>query len=470
MQMQTNRSGHRRRPQFQPHAEVVEGRFLLSAIPFYPTNQLLTNPPGAQPIRPNTPVLPYGETNRKATFIDTTVHIQNGKHIVLGFQDYVGPYANLDAISGFIKIGSGGFIGDNAAIVSDPGSQAVDPTTSIIIGDNVYIGYNATVYGPSQIGGFGPNGKATEIGPGALIDGATIAPGDIVGALARIGPGVTVPTGIEVKPGVNITTNAEASDPTLGFVESIVSADQTTMVKLLANSKLLAQGYATLYQGQAATGVSPGVAVGPPDNGNLAIVSGAGFEPLYTLAESTSSGNLTTVQGATLAPSVSASTSAPTNSPSFIDPSGKQLLAQIPAFPARVTGETNFKFRANKAAHRLGHGNSIAADQGQPINISAITSTGNGVTINSPLGGALTIDPGLQVASGAVLLGGDSSTFTIGDQVTIGANSVVSQSSLGAGTVVGSHAYVFGSTLPAGTVVPNNAIIIANKPAGTVEW
>ena len=69
-----------------------------------------------------------------------------------------------------------------------------------------------------------------------------------------------------------------------------------------------------------------------------------------------------------------------------------------------------------------------------------------------------------------MILGGDSSTFTIGDQVTIGANSVVSQSSLGAGTVVGSHAYVFGSTLPAGTVVPNNAIIIANKPAGTVEW
>ena len=69
-----------------------------------------------------------------------------------------------------------------------------------------------------------------------------------------------------------------------------------------------------------------------------------------------------------------------------------------------------------------------------------------------------------------MLLGGDSSTFVIGDGVTLGANSVVSQSSLGAGTVVGSHAYVFGSTLPAGTVVPDNAIIIGNKPAGTVQW
>ena len=343
-------------------------------------------------------MLPYGEVNKKATFIDTTVHIQNGKHIVLGYQDYVGPYANLNAISGFIKIGSGGFIGDNSAIVSDPGSQAVNPTTSIMIGDNVYIGYNATVYGPSQIGGFGRNGKATEIGTGALIDGATIAPGEIVGALARVGPGVTVPGGLEVKPGVNITTDAEASDPTLGYVESIVLADQNTLGKLLANSKLLAQGYATLYQGQSATGVSPGVAVSPPDNGNLANVEGAGFEPLYTLAYSTSSGNLTTVQARhprseRLGLNVCADELALVHRPS-----GKQLMAQIPAFPARVTGEANFKFRAKQAANHLGRGNSIAADQGQPINISAITQTGTGVTINSPLGGALTIDPGLQAA------------------------------------------------------------------------
>ncbi len=441
---------------------------MLSAIPSYPN--LFTNPPGFPPVRPNTPVLPYGEANKKATFIDTTVHIQNGNHIAIGYQDYVAPYANLNAISGFIKIGSGGFIGSNAALVSDPGSQAVNPTTSVIIGDNVYVGYNATVYGPSQIGGFGPNGKATQIGTGALIDGATIAPGDIVGALARVGPGITVPTGLEVKPGVNITTETQASNPALGYVESLVLADQNTLVKLLANSKLLAQGYATLYQGQAATGVSPGVAVSPPDNGNLANVEGANFEPLFTLAYSTSSGNLTAVQGATLTPSVSASTSAPTNSPSFIDSSGKQLVAQLPAFPARVTGAANFKFRAKQAAHRLGRSNSIAADQGQPINVEAITSTDRGVTINSPLGGALNIDPGLHVGNGAVILGGDSSTFTIGAQVTIGANSVISQSSLGAGTVVGSHAYIFGSTLPTGSVVPNNAIIINNKPAGTVQW
>jgi carbonic anhydrase/acetyltransferase-like protein (isoleucine patch superfamily) len=450
----------------------MEGRFLLSStIPNYPTNKLLSNPPGFQPIRPNTPVLPYGIVNRKATFIDTTVHIINGKHIILGFQDYIGPYANLNATSGFIKMGSGGFVGDNAAIVSDPGSRAVNPTTSIVIGDNVYIGYNATIYGPSQIGGFGvPFGKATYIGPGALIDGATIGPGAIIGALARIGPGITIPGGIEVKPGVNITSEDQVTNPALGFVESVVPADQTIMVKSLTNSKLLAAGYATLYQGQSATGVSPGVAVNPPFNGNLANVEGANFEPLFQVAYPTVTGNLTTVQTATLTPTVSASTAAPTTTPSFRAPSGKQLEAQLADFPARVTGATNFFFRARKAAHRLGRSNSIAADQGQPINLDTIAGTGRGVTINSPLGGSLAIGQGLQAGNGAVLLGGDSARFTIGNNVSIGANSVVSQSSLGDGTVIGSHAYVFGSTLPAGTVVPDNAIIIGGKRAGTVQW
>jgi carbonic anhydrase/acetyltransferase-like protein (isoleucine patch superfamily) len=347
----------------------------------------------------------------------------------------------------------------------------VNPTTNVIIGDNVYISYNATVYGSSQIGGFGSTfGKATEIGPGALIDGATIGPGTIVGALARIGPGITVPGGVEVKPGVNITTDAEASNFALGDVEPLVSADVATLGKLLTNSKLLAQGYSSLFQGQSATGVSPGVAVGAPFNGTLANVEGANFEPLFSLAYPTTNGNLTTLQTSTLAPTITASTAAPTNSPTFIDPSGKQLKAQLQSFPARVTGVTNFEFRARKAAERLGRSNSIGADQGQPITLAQITSTGKGVTINSPLGGGLTVGPGLQVGSGTVVLGGDSSTFTFGANVTIGNNSVISQSSLGTGTTIGSHAYVFQSNLPAGTVVPDNAIIIGGKRAGTVQW
>jgi carbonic anhydrase/acetyltransferase-like protein (isoleucine patch superfamily) len=269
---------------------------------------------------------------------------------------------------------------------------------------------------------------------------------------------------------VNITSESQVTDTSLGFVESIVPADQATLVKSLTNSKLLAQGYATLYQGQAATGVSPGVAVSPPDNGSLAYVQGSNFEPLFSIAYPTTNGNLTTVQGVTLAPTISASTSAPTTSPSFIDPSLKQLQAQLIDFPARVTGGVKFEYRARKVAKHLGRSNSIDGDQGQPITITPALSTGRGVTIASPLGGSLTIDPNVQIGSGAVVLAGDSSSFLIGENVSIGANSVISQSSLGNGTVVGSHAYIFGSTLAPGTVVPNNAIIINNKPAGTVQW
>jgi carbonic anhydrase/acetyltransferase-like protein (isoleucine patch superfamily) len=431
----------------------MEGRFLLSTVPDVTPLQLATNPVGFSPVRPNTPVLPYGITNKKATFIDPTVHIANGKHTFIGYQTYVGPYANLDSTSGFIKIGNASFIGDNATIVSDPGSQATNPTTSILIGENVLISYNATVYGPSVIGGYGVNGKATQIGPGALIDGATIGPGAIIGALARVGPGVIVPGGIEVKAGANVTTSAEATDPALGKVEPLQSADQINLGKMLANSKSLAAGYATLYQGQSATGVTLGVATATagagPFNGNLSTIEGAGLEP--------GSASLS-IEPATA------------TSPAFPDHNGKLVQATLIGFPARVTGGARFLSRARHIAHHLGRGNAITADQGQPITVGSIARTGNGVTITSPLGGGLTIGQAFQAQHGVVLLGGDSTTYLIGDQVNIGTNAVVAQSSLGSGTVIGSHAYVFGSTLPANSVVPANAIIINNKPAGSVQW
>jgi carbonic anhydrase/acetyltransferase-like protein (isoleucine patch superfamily) len=431
----------------------MEERFLLSTIPDRSLRSLATNPVAFQAVRPNTPVLPFGVANRKATFIDPSAHIQNGKHTFIGVQTYVGPYANLNSTSGFIKIGNGSFIGDNAAIVSNPGLQARNPTTSILIGDNVLISYGAKVVGPSVIGGYLSNGKATEVGPNAFIDGAVIGPGAIVGALARVGPGVTVPGGMEVLPGANVTTNAEASDPALGKVVPVPSADQVNLGKALANSKLLAAGYATLYQGQSATGVNLGVATATasagPFNGNLAAVEGASLEPSSSV--------------------VSFAPTSPTG-PTFLTPKGGQVEGLLFNFTARVTGGANFKSRAGAVQHRLGRGNSIAADQGQPINIGSIAGTGSNVSVNSPTGGALTIGQNFRAGSNSVLLGGDTSTFTLGDNVSLGAGSVVSQSSLGSGTVVGARAYVSGSKLPANSVVPDGAIIINNQNKGTVQW
>jgi carbonic anhydrase/acetyltransferase-like protein (isoleucine patch superfamily) len=423
----------------------VEERLLLSTIPGTSPYQLHVNPPGTLAVRPNTPVLPFGIASKKATFIDPTVHILNGRHTVIGLQTYIGPYATLNSTSGFIKIGSGSFVGDNASIVSDRGSRARRPTTSILIGDNVLIGYGATVRGPSVIGGYGVNGKATEIGPNALIDGATIGPGAIVGALARVGPGVTVPSGVMVLPGSNVTTEAEATDPALGKVVIPIPSDELgNLVKSLTNSRALAAGYATLYQGNPATGINPGVAGASssagPFNGDLAAVSGANLEPTNKIG------------------------------PRFESPRGKLVPGLLSNFHARVTGKANFAVPPSQVENRLGRGNAIRADEGQTLNFGFIGRTGNNVTINAPNGGTVNVGRFFQAGDGAVLLGGPNVNSVLGDQVLLGAGSVVLRSSLGKGTIVGPRAYVADSNLPAGSVVPAGAIVIKNKTIGTIQW
>src|SRR5262249_48905573 len=121
----------------------------------------------------------------------------------------------------------------------------------------------------------------TYIGANAEIDGATIEPGAIVSPLARVGPGVTLPAGMLVLPGKNITTQAQASDPALGKVVPATPTDATRVTQALTSTKGLAAGYTILYQGNSATGVSPGVSQFTTGvfNGNLAVVRGAGLGP-----------------------------------------------------------------------------------------------------------------------------------------------------------------------------------------------
>ena len=101
--------------------------------------------------------------------------------------------------------------------------------------------------------------------------------------------------------------------------------------------------------------------------------------------------------------------------------------------PARVTGGTGLPSGPHDRA-QPGPGNSIRADQGQPITIGSIARTGNGVTINSPQGGQLTIGQNFVAGNAAVLLGGTSSVkAVIGDDVSIGNGAVVDRRSLGSG-------------------------------------
>jgi carbonic anhydrase/acetyltransferase-like protein (isoleucine patch superfamily) len=426
---------------FRPAAEPFEGRFLLSATAGLRQDGFF------HPIRPNTPVLPYGAPANVATFVDTTAHIFSADSVFVGFRTFIGPYSTLAGNRGFIKIGVNAAILDNAQILANP--QHVAGAPGIVIGNTSVIDIGATVQGPATVGSLLPGAAPTFVGANALIDGATIEPGAWVSPLARVGPGVTVPTGLQVLPGQNVTTEAEATNPSLGKVAKITSSQQAALKKLLSWSAQLATGYANLYQGNSATGPSIGTTTKGVFNGDLAAVEGSSQEP-------------GPANGAAFEPA--------TIAPTFPTPRGLLVPGQFPNFRARATGGVNFHSRVALVAHHLGRGNAIRGDGGQPINFAGSPVTSNNVSINAPFGNAVTIGSGLQAGAHAVLVADASSNLTIGNNVTIGPGAVVSGSKVGNHVTIGTRAFVSDSTLADGAVVPDGTIVIQNKVVGSVQW
>jgi carbonic anhydrase/acetyltransferase-like protein (isoleucine patch superfamily) len=444
--MKTPQTRLRRSVRITCTVERLDDRQLLSAGSM--VSSLLLDPVGYQAVRPNTPVMPFSTPSKKATFIDPTVHVENGNSVILGYQSFVAPYVTLDGRGGAIKIANGSDVLDNSSIAANPGHQHGRPV--ILIGDQVVIGFGATIQGPTTIGAVDAAAKPTSIGANAEIDGATIEPGAIVSPLARVGPGVTVPSAYRVLPGANVTTDAQASNPKLGMVVLVTSTDTSTVKQTLSENESLTVGYSQLYQGNSATGVSTGFvpAVTGVNNGNLSTVLGAGQEPGPPTAS--------------FEPSASA--------PHFLRPRGGLIGAVLNTFPARLTGNVEINMTARQTASHLGRANAFRADQGQPITIGSIAKTGSHVTINSPLGGTLAIGTSFRAGSGAVILGGPNVNARLGNSVTIGAGAVVDRTSLGSGSTVGKRAYLLNSSFPAGTVIPPRAIYINNKFGGYVQW
>jgi carbonic anhydrase/acetyltransferase-like protein (isoleucine patch superfamily) len=444
--MNVNKRPERRLLGVRCEIERLDGRALLSASAAI--SPLQKNPVGYQAIAPNTPIMPFATPAKKASFIDPTVSIVSGSSIVMGYQNFIGPYVTLNGAGGAIKIGNGSDVLDNASVVATAarGRQV----NEVLIGNSVVVGFGARVIGPASIGSYADASKPVSIGANAEIDGATIEPGAIVSPRARVGPGVTVPTGYMVLPGANVTTDAEASNPKLGMVAPVTAADLATIVKTLSENASLASGYTTLYQGSSATGASPGAnpKLSGINNGNLSTILGAGQEPGTAMAS--------------FEPSSS--------SPAFAAPHQGMPQAILSNFPARITGEVEINMRAWQAAFHLGRANAIRADQGQPIVIGSITRTGLHVTINSPLGGQLTIGQNFITGNRAVVLGGPGVNAVLGDNVSIGASAVVTQTSLGSNATVGAGAYLLNSKFPANTLIPAKAIYINNKFEGYVQW
>jgi carbonic anhydrase/acetyltransferase-like protein (isoleucine patch superfamily) len=444
--MKHTRKTRRRSLRTTIEVEHLDGRVVLSAAPTI--SPLLVDPVGYQAVHPNLPVMPFATPSKRASFVDPTVNIEHGDTVVLGYQDFIGPYVVLDGRGGAIKVGNGSDVLDNASIIANPAHDG--QATTIVIGDSVVVGFGAQIVGPSTIGAFYSASRPTSIGAGALVDGATIEPGAIVSPRARVGPGVTVPTGFRVLPGANVTTSIEASDPKLGKVVRVTASDISTLEKTLSENQSLAAGYTTLYQGNSATGASPGAnpVLSGVYNGDLATVLGAGYEP---------------------GPS-SASFEPAATAPSFLTPHQGLQPTPLSLFPGRITGEVKISMRIWQAAHHRGRANAIRADQGQPITIGSIAHTGLHVTINSPLGGTLTIGKDFRAGSGAVILSGPNVNAKIGDNVSIGSGAVVDRTSLGSGSSVGAGAYLLDSSFPANTAIPPGVIYVANKFEGYVEW
>ncbi len=442
------KSGQNRRKKRTLCVEVVESRLLMTASATT-VQSILYSPPGIALVRPNTPVVPYGVATSAVSFVDPSVGVSHGAHVVIGQRDYVGPFARLDARSGYIKVGNLSTILDNASIIANPTGKG---SSGVVIGQSTLIGYRATVLGPARIGAFGASVQVTSIGAGALIDGGNVEQGAIVGPLARVGPGVTIPSGMRVLPGKNVTTQAEASNPALGMVVAVTASDLTPIGTTLVNSATLAAGYTSVYQGSTGTGTPPGYDAGSgvpvPNNGNLSLILGSGPEPGTTVVA---------FEPVRQSPRFAASTTQP-------------FQGQFHQSPFRATGQVVFGQTAKQVAAAVGHHNAIRGDQGQPIRIASIKKTGNGVTITSPVGGQVAIGLNFQAGNGSVILGGTSGTSTIGDNVTIGSGAVVAGSSLGLGTTVGDRAYVANSTLAPGTIVPAGAIMINNVKQGSIQW
>ncbi len=464
----------RRRRDYRPASEIMEARTVLSGLVAPPVEFIhlgIYGTLGAQLARPNTPVAPYGAT-KDASFVDNSASIKNGHHIVVGTNDYIGPWATLDGRQGIILLGNSSTVQDNATLVANTGAGS--HTSGIIIGDNVYIAANATVLGPAVIGA-ARGGANTEIGPGAVVNQAIISAGAEVGALAYVGPGIQIPAGFAVKPGVFVTTEAQATDPTLGFVTKLTGTD-TILANALADSASLAAqtagstatpfvGYTWLYQGQAATGPSSLSSSATVFNGNLANVEGASPSPGFNF-KSTTTTTVTDPTGATVGTFTTAGTTTIASAtPKFTNPANGNVTGlAVPIYPGRIIGSVTFTAGPLVIKKTIGFHDSLRFDEDVAGSVGTPARLGRFVTIHPLRGGKITIGPGLRTGDDVFLTADANGNLSIGQSVTIGSGSVVNGSSLGDNVQIGPDSYIVDSTIPAGTSVPAGTFLVKNKP------
>jgi carbonic anhydrase/acetyltransferase-like protein (isoleucine patch superfamily) len=341
---------------------------------------------------------------------------------MIGTQDYVAPFATLNALhGGTITIGNASNVQDSVKI------SAIGPQASVVIGDQAILAHNATILGPATIGA--PGGAPAFVGFNAIIDGATVQPGAMVSSLAKVAPGIVIPTGFKVLPGMFIQTQAEAQDIDLGKVAKVEMDDLIFMNNVIHVNESFAEGYSeqALQSPSSVFGIGPN----PPT---------------------------------------------PPFSPVSVTPVLAGVPTLDPTFRDRIIGAVFMTDSRSQLKRVVGHADSLRGDEATPFLIGKIAHMANHVTIHGLEFSNLVSGHGDSFGFHSVIHGGTDSgqspneTTVIGSGVRVQNWAVVFRSTIGDNCVIGAYAYVDGSQLAPGTVVPRGAIIVNNQYLGQVQW
>ena len=393
---------------------------------------------GCSPTRGNVPVCSTDGSAATATFLDPTATVSGARHIRLGAQTYVGPFAELFATRHApITIGEGSNAQDNVTVDARGGE-------GIEVGDDVILAHGSSVLGTASVGiesrplpqavvdaGVDTKGDSVFLSFGAQVDGATVEVNSGVSALARVAPGVTLPSGFLVLPGKNVTTDAEARDPALGTVRYVNQADVAFNEAVIHVNESLAREYTELYREDPSA------------------VQGANVDP----------------GGSDVNPD--------RDLPSFAGEEQAQ-----PDSPNRVIGDVDLADTYDRFTQRTGERIAIRADEGEPFVIGHVDRMDDDVVFHALEHTDVHVGDDVRYGEGAIVHGGGrvvvegqpEEQTVVGDRVRLGDGSVVFRSTIGDGARIGDRSAVVGTDLPAGAVVPPHTIVLNGEVFGAVEW
>jgi len=386
----------------------------------------------------------------RATFIDPTAVISNGRNVRLGELVYVAPFAKLLATRAApIRIGAESNVEDNTLLDAKARSSAerdakiaglgISPNRGITVAARTVFGHHTTVRGPAVLGvGGGPIAADPDgvpeviLNQGAEVDGAWLEQNTAVSVFARVGPGVRLRSGMTVLPGKNVTTQAEADDPALGKVAPLTEADiEGTELSVDANTGF-AREYARMYRERRSLvrgiGPDPG---GTPYSGERSI-------PVTRAAEGTCEGEPTL----------------------------------LPGFHSRIIGSVCLEDSTARLRRVVGDEVSLRADEGTdtPYILGHIGHMHDGVVFHDVPEAGITTGDGVVYGEDSTVHSGPGRAVVLGDRVQVRKGSVVFGSNIGDRSVIGERALVGFADLAPGTVVAPRSILFGDELFGMVEW